>query len=124
MEGRFSLSAATAAGRRSAEHAPQPLWYRDHPLPHGHRRDDVIGEVGGGLGHVAAVAGRADAAALAAGRRQGGPSMAPSCRAADGNAKGSHGCRARLSRAATTNPVRHDMQTARAKPKQRSPHSR
>jgi len=27
---------------------------------------------------------------------QGGPSMAPSCQAADENAKGSHGCRARL----------------------------
>ena len=38
---------------------------RKSPLPHGHRRDDVIGEVGGRLGHVAAVAGRADAAALA-----------------------------------------------------------
>ena len=47
------------------KHAPQPLRHRDHPLPHGHRRDDVIGEVGGRLGHVAAVAGRADAAALA-----------------------------------------------------------
>jgi len=91
--------------------APQSLRHGDHPLPHGHRRDDVIGEVRRRLGHVAAVAGRADAAALAAGRRQGGPSMAPSCRA-------------RLSRAATTNPVRHVMQTARAKPKQSSPHSR
>jgi hypothetical protein len=59
-----------------------------------------------------------------ASRRQGGPSMAPSCLAADGNAKGSHGCQARLSRSATTNPVRHVMQTARAKPKQSSPHSR
>ena len=29
-----------------------------------------------------------------------------------------------LQEKATTNPVRHDMQTARAKPKQRSPHSR
>ena len=75
----------------------------------------MIGEVRGRLGHVAAVAGRADAAALAACHRQGGPSMAPSCRAADGNAKGSHGCRARLSRAATTNPVRHVMQTGWAK---------
>jgi hypothetical protein len=46
------------------EHAAQSLGHGNHPLPHGHRRDDVIGEVGGGLGHVAAVAGRADAAAL------------------------------------------------------------
>jgi hypothetical protein len=84
----------------------------------------MIGEVGGRLGHMATVAGRADATALTAGHRQGGPSMAPSCRAADGNAKGSHSCQARLSRAPTTNPVRPDMQTARAKPKQRSPHSR
>jgi hypothetical protein len=44
------------------ENAPQPLGHRDHPAPHGHRRDDVIDEVGGGLGHVASVAGRADAA--------------------------------------------------------------
>jgi len=45
--------------------APQSLRHGDHPLPHGHRRDDVIGEMRGRLGHVAAVAGRADAAALA-----------------------------------------------------------
>jgi hypothetical protein len=47
------------------KHAPQPLRHRDHPLPHGHRRNDMIDEVGGRLGHVAAVAGRADAAAFA-----------------------------------------------------------
>jgi hypothetical protein len=47
------------------EHAAQPLRHRDHPLPHRHRPDDVIGEVGGRLGHVATIAGRADAAALA-----------------------------------------------------------
>jgi arylsulfatase A len=29
------------------EHAAQPLRHGDHPLPHGYRRDDVIGEVGG-----------------------------------------------------------------------------
>jgi hypothetical protein len=85
-------------------------------MPPSRGRDDVIRDVGGSLGHVAAVAGRADAAALAAGQRHGGPSMAPSCRAADGNAKGFHACRARLSRAATTNPVRHVVQTPRAKP--------
>jgi hypothetical protein len=50
--------------RPVGKHAPQSLRHRDHPLPHGHRRDDVISEVGGGLGHVAAVARRADAAAL------------------------------------------------------------
>ena len=27
------------------EKAPQPLRHGDHPLPHRHRRDDVIGEV-------------------------------------------------------------------------------
>ena len=47
------------------EHAPQSLGHGDHPLPHGHRRNDVIGEMRRRLGHVAAVAGRADAAALA-----------------------------------------------------------
>ena len=53
-------------GRGSVgQKAPQPLRHGDHPLPHGPRRDDVIGEVRGRLGHVAAVAGRADAAALA-----------------------------------------------------------
>ena len=31
------------------EHAAQSLRDGNHPLPHGHRRDDVIGEVGGGL---------------------------------------------------------------------------
>ena len=34
-------------------------------MPHGHRRDDVIDKMRGRLGHVAAVAGRADAATLA-----------------------------------------------------------
>jgi len=37
----------------------------DHPLSHGHRWDDVIGEMRRRLGHVPAVAGWADAAALA-----------------------------------------------------------
>ena len=31
------------------EQAPQSLRHGDHPLPHGHWRDDVIGEVGGRL---------------------------------------------------------------------------
>jgi hypothetical protein len=47
------------------QHAPQSLRHGDHPLPHRYRRDDVIDEMRGRLGHVAAVAGRADAAALA-----------------------------------------------------------
>jgi len=47
------------------QHAPQSLRHGDHPLSHGHRRDDVIGEVCGGLCHVAAVAGRTHTAALA-----------------------------------------------------------
>ena len=47
------------------KHAAQALGYGDHPLPHGHRRDDMIGKMRGGLRHVATVAGRADAAALA-----------------------------------------------------------
>ena len=45
--------------------APQSLGHGDHPLPQGHRRNDVIGEMRRRLGHVTAVAGRADAAALA-----------------------------------------------------------
>ena len=45
--------------------ARRGLKKEDHPLPHGHRRDDVIDKMRGRLGHVAAVAGRADAAALA-----------------------------------------------------------
>jgi len=76
------------------------------------------------LCHPATVAGGTDAAALAASHRQGGPSMAPSCLAADGNAKGSHGCRARLSREATTKPCPHDVQRARPNPKQRMPQVR
>ena len=47
------------------KHAPQSLGHGDHPLPHGRRRDDVIDKMRGRLGHVAAVAGRADAAAPA-----------------------------------------------------------
>jgi hypothetical protein len=47
------------------EHAAQSLRHGNHPLPHGHRRDDVIGETGCGLGHVPTVAGGADAPSLA-----------------------------------------------------------
>jgi hypothetical protein len=47
------------------QHAPQSLRHGDHPLPHWHRRDDVIDKMRGRLGHVAAARGRADAAALA-----------------------------------------------------------
>ena len=47
------------------EKPAQSLRHRNHPLPYGHRRDDVIGEVCGGLCHVATVAGRADAPGLA-----------------------------------------------------------
>jgi hypothetical protein len=46
------------------EDAPQTLRHRDHPLPHGHRRDDTVGEVRGRFGHAAAGAGRADVPAL------------------------------------------------------------
>ena len=36
-------------GRRPVgEKTLQPLRHGDHPLPHGHQRDDVIGEMGGG----------------------------------------------------------------------------
>ena len=51
---------ALAVGKEAA----QPLRHGDHPLPHGHRRDDVIGEMGCGLGHVPTVAGGADALSL------------------------------------------------------------
>jgi hypothetical protein len=47
------------------KHAAQSLGHGDHPLPHGHGWNHVIDEMRGGLGHVAAVAGRADAPALA-----------------------------------------------------------
>jgi hypothetical protein len=53
------------------KHAAQSLRQGDHPLPHGHRRDDVIGEVGGGLGHVAAV-GRQQPAGQGGVRPRGG----------------------------------------------------
>ena len=37
-------------GRRPVgEKTSQPLQHGDHPLPHGHRPDNVIGEVGRGL---------------------------------------------------------------------------
>jgi len=47
------------------KHAAQALGDGDHPLPHRHRWNHVIDKMRGRLGHVAAVAGRADAAALA-----------------------------------------------------------
>ena len=107
-----------------SEKAAQPLRDRDHPLPHGHRRNDAVDEMRSCLRHSAAVARRTDTPALAASHRQGGPSMDPSCRAADGNAQGSHGCRTRLSREATTKPCPHDVQLARPNPKQRMPQVR
>ncbi len=48
-----------------SENPPQPLGQGDDPLPHGHRRDDVIDEVGRSLRHVPAVAGRAHTPPLA-----------------------------------------------------------
>jgi hypothetical protein len=95
-----------------SEEAAQSLRHGDHPLPHGHRGNDAVDEMRSCLCHPAAIARRADTPALAASHRQGGPSMAPSYRAADGNAKGSHGCRTRLSREATTKPCPHDVQRA------------
>jgi len=47
------------------EEAAQLLRHGDHPLSHGHRRDDVIDEMGGGLLHVPAIAGWAHPAPLA-----------------------------------------------------------
>jgi hypothetical protein len=49
------------------EKAPQSLGHGDHPLPHGHRRDDVIDKMRGRLGHVA-LAGEGHDEPLAAGR--------------------------------------------------------
>jgi hypothetical protein len=51
-------------GAVGEKHA-QPLGHRDHPLPDGYRRDDVVNEVGHGLRHVSPIARWADAAALA-----------------------------------------------------------
>ena len=107
-----------------SEEAAQSLRHGDHPLPHRYRRNDVVDEMRSCLCHPATVAGGTDTPALAASYRQGGPSMAPSCLAADGNAKGSHGCRARLSREATTKPCPHDVQRALPNPKQRMPQVR
>jgi hypothetical protein len=107
-----------------SEEAAQPLRHGDHPLPHRHRGNDAVDEMRSCLCHPAAIARRTDTPALAASYRQGGPSMAPSCLAADGNAKGSHGCRARLSREATTKPCPHDAQRALPNPKQRMPQVR
>ena len=61
------------------QHAPQSLRHGDHPLSHGHRRNDVIGEVCGGLCHVAAVAGRTHTAALCRRRPRRSP-CGTSCR--------------------------------------------
>jgi hypothetical protein len=47
------------------EEAAESLGHRDHPLADGHGRDDAVDEVRRRLRHAAAVAGRADATALA-----------------------------------------------------------
>jgi hypothetical protein len=47
------------------EEAAQPLWDGDHPLPHGHRGNDVIDEMCGCLRYPAAVVRWTDAAPLA-----------------------------------------------------------
>jgi hypothetical protein len=60
---------ADVPDREPGHGPPQLVIRRKHPviampvLPR--RRDDVIGAVGGSLGHMAAITGRADAAALA-----------------------------------------------------------
>ena len=55
-----------------SENPPQPLGQGDDPLPHGHRRDHVIDEVGRSLRHVPAVAGRAAAPACGRGGDRAG----------------------------------------------------
>ena len=45
----------------------QLLRHQNHPLPQGHRRDDVIDEMGGGLRHMETVAGRTDAVRVGCG---------------------------------------------------------
>jgi len=65
------VRAATALGPVGEESA-QSLGDGNHPLPHGHRRDDVIHEMGGCLRHPPAVAGRAHASALVGKRDQKG----------------------------------------------------
>ena len=64
-------------GRRPiGEKTPQSLRHGNHPLPHGHRRDDVIGEMGYCLGHVPTVTGGADAPSLAGERDDEAPAAA------------------------------------------------
>ena len=48
----------------------QPIRYRQHPLPHRHPRQHIIHQMRGALGHAAAPAARAEAAALAGKRHQ------------------------------------------------------
>lgn len=43
----------------------QSLGHREHPLPHRQSRNDVLGEVRGGLDHASGGAGRTDAATFA-----------------------------------------------------------
>ena len=124
VSNRRAIPVLPLRGHEVSEVATQPLRHGDHPLPHGHRGNDAVHEMRSCLCHPATVAGGTDTPALAASYRQGGPSMAPSCLAADGNAKGSHGCRARLSREATTKPCPRDAQRARPNPKQRMPQVR
>jgi hypothetical protein len=86
--------------------------------------NDAVDEMRSFLCYPAVVAEGTDAAFLAASHRQGGPSMAPFCRAADGNAKGSRGCLTRLIRAATTKPCPHEAQRTLPNPKHRMPQVR
>ena len=48
----------------------QPLWHGKNPLPCGHMRQHMVGEVRGDLAHTPGVAGGANAAALAGERDQ------------------------------------------------------
>ena len=56
--------------RVALKEGAEPLGQGQHPLAHREMRQDVVGHVGGDLCHATAVAGGADAAALAGERDQ------------------------------------------------------
>ena len=66
-----------SAGDRGVvvQEGPDAFRHGEHPLAHGHRRQDVIDEMGGGLDHTARITGRTHAAAFATERDQLPPSL-------------------------------------------------
>ena len=69
-DGGMPRPSSTAGRAAHVEVGTQALWHGKNPLPCGHMRQHVVGEVRGDLAHTPGVAGGANAAALAGERDQ------------------------------------------------------